>query len=73
MIWKPIRISHEFQQLPSTDECPPRVCTELVELELVQEHRSSVDKTADALGLSYRECLDLLRKENIPVVMTPHF
>jgi hypothetical protein len=49
----------------------PQAFTEAVVLELFREHRISAGKASELLRLSYREFLDLLQTQNIPVVTTP--
>lgn len=68
---KTIQIPDELAQLFGPDECLSQALTEAVVLELFREHRISVGKAAELLGLSYREFLDLLQMKNIPVVTTP--
>lgn len=65
---KTIQISDELAQLLGPDEHLPQAFTEAVVLEFFRERRISAGKTAELLGLSYREFLDLLQAKNIPVM-----
>jgi predicted HTH domain antitoxin len=68
---KTVPISDELAELLGPEERLPQAFTEAVVLELFREHRISVGKAAELLGLSYREFLELLQTKNIPVVTTP--
>jgi predicted HTH domain antitoxin len=68
---KAIQVPDELAQLLGPDERLPQAFIEAVVLELFREHRVSVGKASELLGLSYREFLDLLQAKHIPVVTTP--
>jgi predicted HTH domain antitoxin len=70
-MFKTIRITEELAQMLGPDESLPQALTEAVVLELFREHRISLGKGAELLGLSYREFLGLLEAKNIPIVTTP--